>query len=319
MSHELEIEVFRAGDYGPKGAYDEATLDALAADYSPALHEAPVTLDHNSSGPAFGWVASLRRQGDRMLARFSALSDELLGLLRAGAYKKRSIELYRAFPQTGRPYLRAVSFLGACPPEVKGLADPVFAEGGPTERIWFEEAAGEARAVVSEETARGSTANPPAEIAVAEPSPAEPRPDRRAEIDAFCEALRRQGRFLPRWDGLGIREFMHGLAEAEAAAFAEGPERVKGSDGSDGSDGAPASPLEWFQEFLAALPPLVPLGEAAPDSAREPRLAFRETLPRETANVRLDGRSVSLHRRALALRGSDPGLTYAEALRLASP
>ncbi|MEQ8819739.1 MAG: hypothetical protein RLY93_05800 [Sumerlaeia bacterium] len=125
----LEIEVFRAGDYGPKGTFTEADLDAMASDYDPARHhEAPVTLDHAQNGPAQGWVGRVRRAGDRLLATLTRLSPTLRDALGGGHYKKRSVELYRAFEPTGRPYLKAVSFLGAAAPEVKGLTDPIFQE-----------------------------------------------------------------------------------------------------------------------------------------------------------------------------------------------
>ena len=55
MNEEMELEVFRAGDYGAKGAWSEETLDRLVADYDSGLHEAPVTLDHAQRGPALGW------------------------------------------------------------------------------------------------------------------------------------------------------------------------------------------------------------------------------------------------------------------------
>nr|HPK04223.1 hypothetical protein [Candidatus Sumerlaeota bacterium] len=132
MHDQLELEVFRAGDYGAKGVWDEAALERLAADYDPALHEAPVTLDHAQAGPALGWVASVRRVGDRLIARLRGLNRRLLELIRRGAFRKRSIELYTALRETGRPYLRAVSFLGAAAPEVKGLTDPLPAgQAGP--------------------------------------------------------------------------------------------------------------------------------------------------------------------------------------------
>lgn len=135
----LEVEVFRAGDYGPKGRYGADDLDAISGDYDPSLHEAPVTVDHAQSGPAFGWVHSLARRGDVLVATLRDLGEGFVNLIRSGAFKKRSVEIYRQFKATGRPYLRAISFLGACPPEVKGLADPVFAEGGGHEVIEFDE------------------------------------------------------------------------------------------------------------------------------------------------------------------------------------
>jgi hypothetical protein len=124
---EIQLEVFRTGDYGPKGVYTEQDLETIASDYNPADHEAPVTLDHEQKGPAHGWVSALRRTGDRLVATLTRLSPTLAEALRSGAFKKRSIELYRQFDATGRPYFKALTFLGAGTPEVKGLADPHFA------------------------------------------------------------------------------------------------------------------------------------------------------------------------------------------------
>ncbi|MCX7047983.1 MAG: hypothetical protein NTX50_21170 [Candidatus Sumerlaeota bacterium] len=139
MGSFLEVEVFRAGDYGAKGAYRTEDLDALCSDYTLSLHEAPVTVDHAQSGPAFGWVHSLARRGEVLVATLKDLSGEFLNLIRSGAFRKRSIEIYRSFKATGRPYLRAISFLGACAPEVKGLADPVFSEQSEYEAYGFDE------------------------------------------------------------------------------------------------------------------------------------------------------------------------------------
>jgi hypothetical protein len=125
---ELTLEVFRAGDYGPKGNYTPDDLESIAADYNPSEHEAPVTLDHQQQGPAHGWVTSLQRAGDRLVATIARVSPTLGALLKSHAYKKRSVEFYRQHGATGRPYLKAVSFLGAAAPEVKGLADPLFHE-----------------------------------------------------------------------------------------------------------------------------------------------------------------------------------------------
>lgn len=127
-TQELELEVFRVGDYGERGHWSEAELDAIAGGYDPACHEAPVTLDHEQRGPAHGWVKSLRRVGDRLMATLTRLSPKLAEGLRTGAWRKRSIELYRQLGDGGTPYLKAVSFLGAAAPAVRGLADPIFSQ-----------------------------------------------------------------------------------------------------------------------------------------------------------------------------------------------
>jgi len=124
----FQVEVFRSGDYGAKGRYTDDDLQAMAADYKPELHEAPVTQDHAQQGPAHGWIARLRAVGGSLFADLRDVSEGLLTALKNRAYKKRSIELYGTFEKTGRPYVRAVSFLGAGIPAVKGMADIAFAE-----------------------------------------------------------------------------------------------------------------------------------------------------------------------------------------------
>lgn len=142
-NHTIEMEIFRAGDYGAKGRYSEAELEALAEDYRPELLEAPLTFDHAQSGPAYGWVTSLRRNGDRLLAVLRGVPDSVRQLVRSGAFKQRSVELVREMKDTGRPYLRAVSLLGAATPEVKGLSEIRFSAAAEAEQIAIAEFATE--------------------------------------------------------------------------------------------------------------------------------------------------------------------------------
>ncbi|MEA1996704.1 MAG: hypothetical protein U9N45_03660 [Gemmatimonadota bacterium] len=114
-------------------------LEDMAADYDRLLQEAPVTLEHKKEGPAHGWVSALRVAGDRLQAKFTDLSAKLRQWLGSGAYRSRSIEMYKPFEPTGKAYLGAVSFLGAAPPAVKGLSpEPCLlarSEQGPRVRI----------------------------------------------------------------------------------------------------------------------------------------------------------------------------------------
>jgi hypothetical protein len=126
------LEVFRAGDYGDKGEYSEADLDAIIANYDPKVHEAPVVVGHPEiDAPAFGWVESLKREGAVLLAKLKQVPAEFEELVKAGRYKKRSIALYTE----PKLELRHVGFLGAMPPEVKGLADPAFRDGAKFQAI----------------------------------------------------------------------------------------------------------------------------------------------------------------------------------------
>ncbi|GAB4321207.1 MAG: hypothetical protein Kow0059_15800 [Candidatus Sumerlaeia bacterium] len=393
---ELELEVFRAGDYGDKGCWTEADLARIAADYDPALHEAPVTLDHAQSGPAWGWVRALRAAGPMLLATVHQVSDQLAAWLHEGRFKKRSIELYTVFPATGRPYLRALSFLGAAVPEVKGLADPLFADDGASAiRLPFREhdqaPDGSKAPESSMERAAGVSADPrttpasdggacvsaprsdagrsrpaphfePRRPRVAEPDPALvfrenerlrnriahlERQAARADIEAICLKLEREGRLPPAWREAGIAAFMESLREMESRPAAAQPHaglpaaRASDSIGEARSGGAstddartteadaaitgPAAarfrPFTWFVAFLESLPAVVPLSESAPSpgwDAPAVNVADFASVPPDLGaphSVRVDPASLERHRRVLALRRAEPALTYAEALR----
>lgn len=132
------------GSLGGESAAVEVTAEDLAqmaADYSPEeTQEAPVTLDHQHWGPAHGRVSQLRIRGGILQARLSQLSAELRKGLKTGAYRSRSIEMYKPHSTTGRAYLAALSFLGAQPPAVKGLRPlpHLFTEGAVNSLAWCE-------------------------------------------------------------------------------------------------------------------------------------------------------------------------------------
>jgi hypothetical protein len=280
MNSQLEVEVFRAGDYGPKGVWGENELERIAADYDPALHEAPVTLDHARKGPALGWVEALRRVGDRLVARLRGLNGKLVELIREGSFKKRSVEIYPAMRETGRPYLRAVSFLGASVPEVKGLADPLpplaYEEGRENEPcLVFEEPTDSNR-----ETAQASEPAAPAASA--------------ASI-SFAEAgarLRQAGKWRPAWAERGIEQFYRALAAAEPIEAGEG-QLIEAA--------------EWFTGFLESLPPVVAMEESAPAG----NFADEGFAP---GSCPVDVSSLALHREVVAFQQANPGVSYAEAL-----
>jgi hypothetical protein len=318
MDHEVEVEVFRAGDYGPRGTYSEEDLESVAADYAPEIHEAPVTVDHKQEGPALGWVRGLRRAGKLLIARLGGLNADFLEKLRSGAFKKRSVEMYRVAEATGRPYLRAVTFLGAGAPVVKGLPDPVFAEKEETVRIAFEETG-----FSCEEDARRDHAgeprqeiHPQATLPISEPRrDPDPKTSRTsepsqtfAEIDPetarFCEEMRRTGRLLPAWEEKGVAAFLSALDDRAALCF------------SSSSEAAPQTARAWFREFLGSLAEVVPMGEAAPagEAGNGAQPGNLGPLPHNGRGVRVDEESIALHRRVCRFRQAHPDVCYAEAL-----
>lgn len=122
------IPVFKTGRHtdaaGNERDWSEKDLDAIAAKYNPAEHEAPVVIGHpKDSAPAWGWVEGLKRQGEILYAKLKNLVPEFVDMVRQGLFKKRSMSLY---PDLS---LRHVGFLGAMPPAVKGLPDVNFAQG----------------------------------------------------------------------------------------------------------------------------------------------------------------------------------------------
>jgi hypothetical protein len=133
------IELFRAGNYGEKGSYTAADIDKMVANYDPAKHEAPVVMGHpEMDAPAYGWVEAVKRSGNVLLGKLKQVPDQFSQLVDQGRFKKRSISFYRG--ENG-PSLRHVGFLGAMPPEVKGLADVKLASfsAGAFQAIEFKE------------------------------------------------------------------------------------------------------------------------------------------------------------------------------------
>ncbi|OYY06705.1 MAG: hypothetical protein B7Y70_16100 [Rhizobiales bacterium 35-68-8] len=131
------FQIFRAGRHtpmsGPPITFGESELEAAAAAYDPALHEAPIVIGHpKSNGPAFGWVEALKVEDGHLLAVPRQVDPDFCELVERGAYKKVSAAFYRpdsaGNPTPGSYYLRHVGFLGALPPAVKGLRPVEFGE-----------------------------------------------------------------------------------------------------------------------------------------------------------------------------------------------
>ncbi len=313
MNPELELEIFRAGDYGVKGRWTEDQLERIAGGYDADLHEAPVTLDHAQSGPAMGWVRGVRRCGDRLVARLRGLDDGLRQLLRSGAFKKRSVELYRELPETGEPYLKAVSFLGAAAPAVKGLREAVFSESESADL--FRAELGESCALDFAEPQFGDehprSEDPrcevPSKISSDDASDAVPttevRPASSVNFAELRSELRGEGRWIPAWDHGGIEAFYETLRSHTALTETEATEEPSGDHAADAAS--------WFADFLRGLPATVSLGESAPAG----RPHTRQGIPNGEG---VSPSSIALHRRVVRMCGADPGLNYGDALILCS-
>ena len=120
------FEVFKAGVY-PQGKFTKKQIAEIASNYDPTFCEAPITIDHQQSGPAYGWVQDVKAENDKLKVCFKDVPEEFEKDVNAGKYKKVSVELYRNLEGKGA-YLKAVSFLGAAIPQVKGLEAIKFME-----------------------------------------------------------------------------------------------------------------------------------------------------------------------------------------------
>ncbi len=132
-----EIEIFRTGTHSPlKGAaltFGVAELEAIAASYDPASYEAPIVVGHPAlDAPAYGWIASLRVNGDRLLATPKDVDVQFAAAVREKKYKRVSASFWPPVapnnPTPGKWALKHVGFLGAAAPAVKGLKPAQFAD-----------------------------------------------------------------------------------------------------------------------------------------------------------------------------------------------
>ena len=120
------FEVFKAGTY-PQGKFTKKEIAQIAKNYDPTFCEAPITIDHQQSGPTYGWVDDVKADGEKLKVSFKEVPKEFEQAVNDGKYKKVSVELYRNLDGKGA-YLKAVSFLGAAMPQVKGLEAIKFME-----------------------------------------------------------------------------------------------------------------------------------------------------------------------------------------------
>lgn len=128
------VPIFRAGTYPKQGSWNgEASTDDLTrvvGNYDPQFHEAPLCAGHPKDNlPAYGWVDRLMVSGDTLYAKFRKVDPQFEEAVKAERFKKRSAAFYLG--EDGKiAGLRHVGFLGAMPPEVKGLADLNFDDAG---------------------------------------------------------------------------------------------------------------------------------------------------------------------------------------------
>jgi hypothetical protein len=333
------IEVFRAGDYGKKGAYSESDLDAMIANYDPKTFEAPVVVGHPEiDSPAFGWVESLKRDGDTLLAKLKSVPVEFEELVKAGRYKKRSIK----FATEPKLALRHVGFLGAAPPEVQGLADAAFRAGEDEKQKYqsfeFKKEDG-VDTLEMKKTFREELRSIFAPIFGGNPRPVEAKQfsedelnkkvdERTAELKKSVEtlttqfneqkqtvlvsaqsakasdlvaALKSKGKWIPAFDKMGAPAIFAALAASEQTVeFGEGDKKA-------------AKPVaQVFADFLEGLGEIVPSKELTAGAKRASNVvAFTEA-----KGIGLDQDSVNIREFAVKI-ADERKIDFGEALKIA--
>lgn len=125
-----------------------------------------------------------------------------------------------------------------------------------------------------------------------------------AEVAAFVEKQRREGKWAPAWDGAGIPELMESL---------EGMESIELSEGSgDAAKTVKKTPLAVFQQFMEGLPKIIEFGEltASKPGAKTKLLQFTEDARVPSQGHELADRAEKISR--------EQKIEYGEALRLAA-
>lgn len=290
------IEIFRAGrhtdDAGAAHHFTEADLDGMAASYSPALREAPLTVGHPKDNlPAYGWVKAVARTAAGALAITPhQVEPQFAEMVQAGRFKKRSASFYPPHapnnPTPGKWYLRHVAFLGAQPPAIAGLKDIAFSEDDAGGAVSFSESVS-AEPVITQEPddmpktlqeqldevnaqlAAEKTAREKAETEAATHKKTatdaqvqaasfaeKARTDRKAGFVSFAESQVQAGRLLPKDKDMAVAT-LDALADAQPVEFAEGDATRK------------VSPAQWLQDLIANAPPAVNFGEFAPGGSAQ--------------------------------------------------
>ncbi len=143
------VEIFMSGTHLGE-TYTDADVAELAGNTNKLIemgkHDPPAKLGHSDKQeiaeqaglPAVGWVSKVSAEGNKLLADFKQVPELVAEAIRKGLYRHVSSEIY--LPKATAQYfgefgiigkvLRAVAFLGADVPVVKGLKPLMLHESG---------------------------------------------------------------------------------------------------------------------------------------------------------------------------------------------
>lgn len=115
------IEVFRSGSQvdsqGNERIWTDSDLTEMVQNFQPNTFTVPVVLGHQNSdnSPAYGWVSSLKKEGDRLYAKLANVLETFAISFKNKQYPNRSVRI----DITDRGLeLGHLAFLGATPPAI---------------------------------------------------------------------------------------------------------------------------------------------------------------------------------------------------------
>lgn len=129
------VEIFAVGKWNGNIIEQQTLSNLIEAFEATKEHFKPVLkLGHNDEQellkadglPAAGWVTNLRVMGQKLVADFIDIPKKIFELIKKGAYKKVSVEIFRGYTFKNRTFpdlLGAVALLGADTPAVLTLND----------------------------------------------------------------------------------------------------------------------------------------------------------------------------------------------------
>lgn len=129
-------EICKTGKFKAKnGKLVEVTendLDKIVTEFSAQTFPAPIVIGHpKDNSPAFGWVDSVKREGNKLFAKFKDVVPEFAELVNQKVYPNRSLAYYPNHT------IKHVGFLGGTQPAIKSLAPYQFSEDEEAEIIEF--------------------------------------------------------------------------------------------------------------------------------------------------------------------------------------
>jgi hypothetical protein len=130
------VEIFATGEWNGN-KFTDKDLDSIVESFGQGKvgFEPPLKLGHDDKQkilqadgyPAAGWVASIRKVGEKLIADFKDVPKTIKELIEKKAYKTVSSEIYKDYTnKDGKKFpwvLKAVSLLGGDIPAVEGLKD----------------------------------------------------------------------------------------------------------------------------------------------------------------------------------------------------